>query len=105
MHRNGNSMIDTELIKKTTELYSKKISLYTNFYDELFIIANDHFNLKMKKILNTDPTIDPTTNIYQIYVERQLLRDAEDFYSQEQTTLILKSDSIAAYLPAVRFNL
>lgn len=59
----------------------------------------------MKKILNIDPAIDPTTNIYQIYIERQLLHDAEDIYSQEQTTLVFKSDSIATYLPAVRFNL
>lgn len=53
----------------------------------------------MKKILD----IDPDSDIIQIYLEREIIQDAEDFYRQ-QTTPISESDSMMVYLTAVGFN-
>ncbi len=55
----------------------------------------------MKKLINTDSTINPISDIYKEYFENELLRDTEDFYRQ-QTIPDFESNSTTVYLIAVR---
>ncbi len=61
---------------------------------------DENFNSKIVTLINTDQT----SNIYKQYIEIGLIRDAEDFYRQQNMT-ILELNSITEYLTEVRFNL
>lgn len=96
IHRDNNSFVDVDLIRKTVEIFSKKI-IFVDFHCNVCFVANEDFNVKMKKILKND------SDIYQMYLQSEIIRDAEDFYRQ-QTTPISESNSMVVYFTAVRFD-